>query len=132
MHGSCLCGAVSFAIVDKSTDIYQCHCSICRKATGSSGISVFLCSGSSFRWLSGESNAQLHTTPSGYRSVFCRICGSRLPDSNPDRSTYWIPAGLVNDGLAEIKVGAHIYVGSKAAWDQIGDDGIQYDEHFPA
>lgn len=131
MDGSCLCGTVLFEIVGKTTDIYQCHCSICRKATGSAGTSVFLCRGASFHWLSGESNVQRYITPSGYRSVFCRICGSRLPDPNPDKSTYWIPAGLINEGLAETKVGAHIYVGSKAAWDQIADDGIQYDAHFP-
>ncbi len=131
LRGSCLCGAVSFEIDGRISDIYQCHCSFCRKATGSSGISVFLSSGTAFSWQSGENSVQLYKTASGYRSVFCNTCGSRLPDPNPDESTFWVPAGLVDEPDLGVKVGAHIYVGSKATWDLIGDDGVQHDEHFP-
>ena len=126
LNGSCLCSAVSFAIDGKVTDIYQCHCSVCRKATGSSGISVFLASGACFRWLSGESNIRLYVTESG----FCTTCGSRLPDPNPEGTTFWVPAGLMDDRDLGVKVGAHIFVGSKAAWDAIGDDGVLHDHHF--
>jgi hypothetical protein len=131
LTGNCLCGAVSFEINGDITDIYQCHCSVCRKATGSSGISVFLTTGDVFRWVSGENEIQLYKTSSGYRSVFCKTCGSRLPDPNPEETTFWIPAGLLNTSEIDAKVSAHIFVGSKASWYVIGDDGIQHLEHFP-
>lgn len=132
LNGSCVCGEVSFEIDGKISDIYQCHCSVCRKATGSSGISVFLSSGTAFSWLSGENSIQLYKTASGYRSVFCNTCGSRLPDPNPDETTFWVPAGLMDEQDLGVKVGAHIFVGSIAAWDLIGGDGVQHDEHFPS
>jgi len=129
--GSCLCGTVTFELQGKVTDIYQCHCSRCRRALGSSGISVCLSSGQDFRWSSGEDRIQIFTTPTGYRSSFCGTCGSHVPDPNPDKTTYWVPAGLLDQQDPGIQVGAHVFVESKAAWDVIGDAGVQYAEGFP-
>lgn len=131
LKGSCLCGSVAFEIKGEVTDIYQCHCSICRKALGASGISVCLSNGDHFNWISGEQQIQLFKTQSGYRSVFCKICGSHLPDPNPDGTTFWIPVGLLDSPNPGIKVGAHVYVDSKASWDVIGDDGVRYAAGFP-
>ncbi len=132
LRGSCLCGAVVFELRGEVTDIYQCHCSLCRRALGSAGISVCLSSGKDFRWVSGQDQRRLFATPSGYRSTFCGNCGSHLPDPNPDETTYWVPAGLLDSPDPGLKVGAHVFVESKAAWDKIGDSGVQYAEHFPS
>ncbi|PRY63410.1 hypothetical protein B0H98_1085 [Vreelandella songnenensis] len=35
MTGECLCGEVKFEIDGKLPNLYQCHCSLCRKTTGS-------------------------------------------------------------------------------------------------
>ena len=32
--GSCLCGGVELSIKEKITDIIHCHCSLCRKSSG--------------------------------------------------------------------------------------------------
>lgn len=32
--GSCLCGGVELSIQGKITDIIHCHCSLCRKSSG--------------------------------------------------------------------------------------------------
>lgn len=40
---------------------------------------------------------------------------------------YWIPAGLLDDSSSSV-VAAHLFVGSKASWDEIGDSGEQYTE----
>ena len=40
---------------------------------------------------------------------------------------YAVPVGLL-DGNPDIKVGDHIFVGSKASWDIIGDNAPQLDE----
>ena len=131
ISGSCLCGSVSFEVQGEVTDIYQCHCSVCRKALGSSGVSLLLGSGRDFKWHSGEENTQIFKTPSGYQSVFCKTCGSHVPDPNPEKTTYWIPAGLLDDTAPHIKIGAHVFVESKAHWDVIGGSGIQYPAGFP-
>ncbi len=33
--GSCLCGSIYFQLQGTLTDIIHCHCSLCRKASGS-------------------------------------------------------------------------------------------------
>lgn len=132
LNGSCLCGSVVFEIKGEVTDIYQCHCSVCRRAFSSAHASVFLCSGDDFRWVSGQDQIKLYQTDSGYRSSFCQACGSHLPDPNPDETTFWVPAGLIQEQDPGTKVGAHVYVGSRAKWDEIAGDAVQYEEGFTA
>ena len=77
-----LCGGVKFSINGDPTDIYQCHCSVCRKVTGSTGISVFIAFGDNYKWEQGKDLIKMHVTPSGYRSVFCSECESELPEGS--------------------------------------------------
>jgi hypothetical protein len=42
MRGNCLCGAVEFEIVGELRRLYQCHCSLCRKQSGSTSNSSLL------------------------------------------------------------------------------------------
>jgi hypothetical protein len=52
-----------------------------------------------------------------------------VPGAN-DKSRMFIPAGLISDGGAALRVAHHIWVDSKAAWDEIGDSGKQHAEGF--
>ncbi len=131
-HGECFCGAVTFEVAGPVTDIYQCHCSLCRRARGSACISMCLASARDFSWISGEDQIRVFSK-GNYRSTFCQNCGSPVPHCDPEETTYWIPAGLIDpQQLPDIKVGAHVYVASKAHWDKIGDTGIQYPKDFPS
>ena len=65
--------------------------------------------------------------PSGYGSAYCRTCGSPAPDQSYDKTTYAIPVGMLNE-IHELKVQEHIFVGSKASWDIIGDSAPQRHE----
>jgi len=132
LTGSCLCGAVTFSLAGETSEIYHCHCSRCRKAMGSSCGSTCLSSGENFNWESGENQIQEFTAPSGYHTAFCKTCGSQLPHSNPDKTTYWVPAGLLNAQDPGLKVGAHVFVDSKAAWDEIGGSGTKFPGDFPS
>jgi hypothetical protein len=58
---------------------------------------------------------------SGPKHAFCRECGAPAPDSNPRKMVYLVPAGIPDDD-PRLTVGEHIFVGSKAYWDVIGDD----------
>ena len=42
----------------------------------------------------------------------------------------FVPAGLIIDGDENLKVAHHIWVGSKAIWDEIGDCGRRHPEEF--
>ncbi|MBN8431405.1 GFA family protein [Microbulbifer salipaludis] len=49
-NGECNCGEVAYEVQKELSDVYICHCSICRRATGSGGIVVAIVSKDKFRW----------------------------------------------------------------------------------
>jgi len=128
--GQCNCGAVRFEVSAELSDVIICHCSICRRATGSNGIAVLVIENSHFRWVSGEAQISTWKKPDAdWQTWFCRICGSPVPGVN-DVSRMFIPAGAISEGGDALKVRHHIWVESKAAWDEIGDSGRQHPEAF--
>jgi hypothetical protein len=126
MRGSCLCGKIEFQIVGNLLKIYQCHCSLCRKQGGSSSNAAIIVGAENFWWVSGESHISSYVKPTGFRSDFCSQCGSPVP--NPLRATpyYWVPAGLLDED-AGLKICVHLFVSSKAAWDEIPSNGTHYE-----
>lgn len=131
-RGECNCGAVAFEISVDLGGVFVCHCSICRRSTGANGIAGVVIHGDAFRWIRGEERIATWTKPnSDWHTCFCRTCGSKLPGAN-DASRIFVPAGLISDGGEALKVIHHIWVGSKAVWDEIGDSGQRHPEAFMA
>jgi hypothetical protein len=121
---------VAFEIGADLSDVYVCHCSICRRYTGANGIAVLVIDNSAFRWLRGEDQIATWKKPDAdWQSWFCRVCGSPLPGAN-DAARMFVPAGLLTEGGENLKVAHHIWVGSKAVWDEIGDSGKQHHGAF--
>src|SRR3546814_7038212 len=71
---SCLCGEIRFEIDGKIGAAGQCHCSKCRKVSGTDGNAVFYASTAGFRWLAGEDLIERFVVPDGrgWTSHFCR------------------------------------------------------------
>nr|WP_229360357.1 GFA family protein [Ferrimonas sediminicola] len=110
--------------------VYLCHCSICRRATGANGIAVVVVDNAAFRWLRGEQAIATWRKPGAdWQMGFCSTCGSPLPGEN-DATTTYIPAGLFDTGAESLRVAHHIWVDSMAAWDEIGDGGQRHPEAF--
>jgi hypothetical protein len=128
--GRCNCGAVEFEIYADATDVFLCHCSICRASTGSGGIAVIIVQTSDFQWLKGQDSITYWSKPGhDWHTNFCKVCGSSLPGKNDESHTY-IPVGTLNSGHEKLKVAHHLYVESKASWEVIGDSGIQHPEGY--
>ena len=130
IRGSCLCGGVRFELAGKVSGIGQCHCSLCRKASGTGSNAVLLTAARNFRWASGEDLAQTWERPGGWGHTFCRVCGSPVPRLHPSGKVLFVPAGVLDDDPGT-RVEQHIYVGSKAAWDEISAGAAQYEEAAP-
>lgn len=123
VQGECNCGAIAFEVDAELNDVFICHCSICRRATGSNGIAVVVVEKQLFSWIRGEHEMVTWKKPAAdWQIWFCRICGSPVPGIN-DESRMFIPAGLITTGGDALAVIHHIWVGSKARWDRICDDG---------
>jgi len=131
-RGECNCGAVRFEVDAEPRDVYVCHCSICRRSTGSSGIAVVIVPKDKFHWIAGQEHIVTWQKPGAdWHTWFCSTCGSTLPGEN-NATTMFIPAGLITSGGETLRVAHHVWVGSKAAWDEIGDAGKQHEEGFRA
>lgn len=131
LKGSCLCGGIAFEISGPHQGIVCCHCTLCRRCSGTGGIATITVRYDQVRWIRGEELVSCFQRPSGYGSAFCRRCGSPAPDPDRGRTRYGIPVGLLEDDPS-LAVVEHIYVGSKAGWEVIGGDAPQHDENGPA
>ena len=113
LEGGCSCGSVRFAIEVTRPDVYVCHCSICRRSSGSNGVAVLVLPNAQFRWLQGEDQIATWRKPGAdWQTWFCRQCGARLPGSN-DAERMFIPAGALDDQAVGLRVVHHIWVDSR-------------------
>ena len=129
-HGSCLCGVVCYEIEGDFEHFYLCHCSYCRKDTGSAHAANLISSSASLRWLAGEKNVTRYDLPSTRHSKsFCSVCGSALPCLQMNNEILVVPAGSVDTELTR-KPDAHIFVASRANWDRDLEQVSQV-ERFP-
>ena len=127
-RGSCLCGGIRFEYSRAVTGVGMCHCSLCRKVSGTASNAVLVVPESDFVWLSGKELRQDYTIPGKtWSTTFCRICGSKVPRTLHGAAAYWVPAGLLDDDPG-VSVSGHIYVGSKASWDEIAGSAPQFHE----
>jgi len=82
--GQCLCGAVKFRISGEFESFFLCHCSRCRKDSGSAHSANLFSSTAKLIWVSGEAKIKTFRLPaSRHMKSFCSDCGSALPISQP-------------------------------------------------
>lgn len=132
LKGSCLCGAVKYEVTGEPKRFYHCHCSRCRKATGTGHASNLFLQPGVLKWLSGEQEIRAFKVPEAKRftNTFCATCGSRLPRQPNDTDIVMIPAGSLDDE-APIKPQARIFSGSRAIWSCADDELPVYPESVP-
>ena len=129
-RGRCLCGALNYELDAPFSAMIHCHCSMCRKHLGT-GFSTFVVGRlAGFRWKSGEENLRRYqSSPNGMRT-FCNVCGSAGPTTMPEHGIAVAPAAAFAGELG-IEPQSHIFVGSKAPWDDITDGLPQFDAYPP-
>ena len=125
--GGCLCGAIRYEVHGRLPPVGMCRCSRCRRASGSRSNAIVNVRAERFVWLSGEDNMGEFRTPSGWGAFFCKTCGCPTPHRLSGGERVLVPAGTLDDDPGP-RVAGHIFVGSKASWDVIGDDAPQFDE----
>lgn len=131
IRGSCLCGGVRFEIARADGPFELDHCNRCRKATGSAFAAGLGVRTEDFRLLQGADlisryEAPIRERPPPYRTAFCKICGSPVPDPEPGSSWFELPAGLLDDDPG-LRPDRHILVELKAPWFDIAGDLPQLD-----
>lgn len=129
MKGSCLCGQVLYEI-DLPFKIFQyCHCSRCRKFTGSAHSANLFVPPAQFRWISGEDRVGRFEHPDAkyFATCFCKNCGSSLPWAVQGGKNIVIPAGTLDDDPG-IRPKQNVFWGSKACWFKETNELAKYDQ----
>jgi len=132
LKGGCLCGAVKYEVTGEPKRFYHCHCTRCRKATGTGHASNLFLQPGTLTWVSGEEQIRAFKVPEAQRftNCFCSVCGSRVPRQAKGTDVVMIPAGSL-DGEVPIKPQARIFSASRAGW-SCTDDGVPtYPEYVP-
>jgi hypothetical protein len=132
MKGSCVCGKVTYEIHPPLKVFQFCHCSRCRKFTGSAYAANLFVPPGQFKWLTGEAFVGRYEHPEAkyFATCFCTHCGSSLPWAVQGGKNIVVPAGTLDDD-PEIQPQQNIFWGSKATWFTHSPCELpQYDE-FP-
>ena len=128
LAGSCLCGAVRYAVADAFLYAANCHCSACRRATGSAFKPFAGIEREKLALVEGEQDRLIFGCDDDAHDVHCGKCGSLLYSVVREGRFVHVAMGTLVDAPA-IRPTEHIFVGSKAPWFTITDDLPQYREH---
>lgn len=129
--GGCLCGAVKYEIDGGIRNIVCCHCSICRKAHGTAFATNGIVHTGDFRFISGEHNLTGYESSPGQTKYFCKTCGSPILSRNLARlDQIRIRVGTIESDISE-RPEAHIFVSSKANWEEVCGDIPRFDGYEP-
>jgi hypothetical protein len=132
LRGSCLCGAVKYEVSGQAQRFLHCHCTRCRKATGTGHASNLFLQPATLTWVSGEDQVRAFKVPEAKRftNTFCATCGGRLPRQVQGADMVLVPAGSLDDE-PPIAPQARIFHGSRAAWSCGGDGLPAFEDYTP-
>lgn len=125
MKGSCLCGEIEFELKTFNGNLYQCHCTLCRKQGGSSSNSGTVVPKDQLVWLTGQDKVRTWTKDTGFTACFCENCGAPVPNVLRKMDFYWVPVGALEDG--PYRIVANLYLDSKASWAVVAPSGARFE-----
>ncbi len=125
LTGKCLCGRVEYQVADEFEYAMNCHCSQCRRTTGSAFKPIAGIKRGKFSFRHGEDGTLKYGDEAGH-DVHCAFCGSFLYSLVREGHYVHIAMGTLLDAPS-IRPRMHIFVGSKAPWFEITDDLPQFD-----
>ena len=129
--GKCLCGCVQFQISGPISSIIHCHCSLCRKSSGTAYATNGFVYKADFIITEGTDNLTSYETKPGMYRHFCTTCGSPVYSSKDiDKERIRLRLGLLDDAILE-RPSAHIFMASRANWDEIDANIPRYNEIEP-
>ncbi|AZQ10430.1 GFA family protein [Shewanella khirikhana] len=129
--GSCLCGSVSFLLKGRISDIIHCHCSLCRKASGSAYATNGFIDAADFEVTDTEASLTFYESAAGKRKYFCKCCGAPIYSENTAKpGRYRLRLGALDSDINERPM-SHNFVTSKASWEDLDAGLPRYERYEP-
>ncbi len=124
LHGSCLCGGVRFEVDGPLEVARYCHCTSCKKLSGSIGTANARVRSKAIRIVSGGELLKSYQPDEGSAKSFCSVCGSNLFGGGwPESEKTSVRLSAI-DTPFDGRPRAHIYVRSVAPWETLPEDGL--------
>lgn len=131
--GGCQCGAVRYSLCKAPSQVYLCHCSVCRRVSTSAfnvsciidadAITIDQGQLSRIEWVVGDNIKRF--------GEFCERCGVRIRHgSDPSNGEYALRGGTLDDQRFAQPV-AHIWLSEAVAWFVPPEDDLHYDFQPP-
>lgn len=122
--GSCLCGAVTYEVSGELRPVIVCHCTQCRKQTGSV-MHATSARDADFKITSDRGLKWYRASGTASRG-FCAECGSVLFWKGDGKDYMSIAAGSL-DGKTGLAIEGHIFCDDAGDYYEIGPEGY----HLP-
>ena len=132
LTGGCLCGGVRFEVTEPPVVASYCHCTRCRRRTGTAASAQARVAPGSLRVVQGGELVREWTPPDrGWAKCFCSACGGALWSRSP-----------AGDGVVSIRLGTfdddpgirpqhRQFVAYAVPWEPIPEDGLPRYEEQP-
>lgn len=127
ISGQCLCGGVRYSISGPPIRMVYCHCSLCRRSSGSSFGTSAVCRASDFSVVCGPELLTSFESSPGYRRWFCSRCGSGLYGTMEEAPELVSVRCGTLDSDPLIRPTVHIHVADRAPWVEISDALERFD-----
>jgi hypothetical protein len=123
IKGACLCGKVQFQVTGPFDEFHLCHCSQCRRSTGSAHASNIFSKADRIEWIAGADLIKRYTPDQAgvISKCFCTHCGSLVPYTSLNSGKLVIPAGSLKQAPGIVPQD-NIYWRDRADW---YDSGLQ-------
>lgn len=129
--GKCLCGVIKVKVGGPISDIIHCHCSLCRKSSGSAYATNGFIDFDKFKIISGEEILSTYVFKPGRNRHFCSCCGSPIYSSNEqDPRRVRIRLGILDTDIKERPI-SHNFVTSRAIWEDLDVKLPRYEAYEP-
>ncbi|MBV2129747.1 GFA family protein [Arsukibacterium indicum] len=130
-QGGCLCGEVAIEINGPISSIIHCHCSLCRKSSGTAFATNGFVQTTDFNVVKGAALLSQFAFKPGRIRHFCSNCGSPVYSSNADDTTrIRVRLGILNTAISE-RPQSHNFYSSKANWEDLDANLPRFDSFEP-
>ncbi|GAB2613350.1 GFA family protein [Novilysobacter erysipheiresistens] len=127
LTGSCLCGNVKIRVADQFHFVGYCHCSECRKWSGSAFAAGGLVGAENFEIVSGEELVSCYHNSEETDLCFCGTCGASLFSKKLKLGSYIVRLGILDDAPTQ-RPNVHIFTASKAPWFELTDQLAKFEQ----
>ena len=118
LTGSCLCGAIRYAIDVPVTELRGCHCVHCQKASGAGGSVNAMIPSGAFRITQGAPKRYASLADSGrtLHRYFCGDCGSPIYSQRAANTEFVSVRIGTLDGAPLMRITTNIWTRSARNW----------------